>query len=144
MAKILVTALIFFSSVSFSIAAQGTKMKTTKLKITIGNTVANATLYDNPTAQDFASQLPLKLNLKDYASTEKVSDLPKKLTTKDAPTGSDPSLGDIAYYAPWGNLALYYKDFGYSNGLVIIGKIDSGIEAFKTSGSLQATIEVAD
>ena len=107
MAKILITALIFFSSLSFSMAAQGTKMKTTKLKITIGNTVATATLYDNPTAQDFASLLPLKVNLKDYASTEKVSDLPKKLTTKDAPSGSDPSTGDIAYYAPWGNLALY-------------------------------------
>jgi Cyclophilin-like family len=35
--------------------------------------------------------------------------------------GSDPSIGDIAYYAPWGNLALFYKDFGYSNGLITLG-----------------------
>lgn len=24
----------------------------------------------------------------------------------------------ITYYAPWGNLAIFYRDFGYSAGLV--------------------------
>jgi hypothetical protein len=68
------------------------------------------------------------LTLKDYAGTEKISDLPRKLSTQGAPSGSDPSVGDITLYAPWGNRAIFYKDFGYASGLIILGKIDSGVE----------------
>jgi hypothetical protein len=82
------------------------------------------------------------LTLEDYAGTEKISNLPKRLSTEGAPSGSDPSVGDIAYYAPWGNLAIFYRDFGYSRGLVILGKIDSGMDAFKVPGSVRVTIEV--
>jgi hypothetical protein len=39
---------------------------------------------------------------------------PRKLSTSGARPGSDPDVGDIAYYAPWGNLALFYRNFGYS------------------------------
>jgi hypothetical protein len=80
--------------------------------------------------------------LEDYNQTEKISDLPRKLSTKGAPAGSDPSAGDIAYYAPWGNLAIFYRDFGYSSGLVIFGKIDGEIETFNAPGSVKATIEL--
>jgi hypothetical protein len=41
-----------------------------------------------------------------------------------------------------GNLAIFYKDSGYANGLVILGKIDGDMEAFNASGSLKATIEL--
>ncbi len=44
--------------------------------------------------------------------------------TKDAPAGYKPSVGDITFYAPWGNLAIFYKGFSYSNGLIVMGKID--------------------
>ena len=57
---------------------------------------------DNPTARDFASLLPLTLTLKDYASTEKLSGLPKRLSMENAPDGFVPPAGDVAYYAPWG------------------------------------------
>ena len=112
-----------------------------KIRLTIGGTRITATLENNATARDFASLLPLKLTLKDYASTEKVSDLPRRLSTKGAPPGADPSVGDIAYYAPWGNLAIYYKDFGYSKGLIKLATIDSGVEAFRRSGAFQVVIE---
>jgi hypothetical protein len=113
-----------------------------KINIRIGNEVVTATLIDSKTTQDFISLLPLTLTLEDYANTEKISDLPRRLSTEDAPPGSDPSVGDIAYYAPWGNLAMYYNDFGYSNGLVILGKIDGDIEALKVPGSVEVTIEL--
>jgi hypothetical protein len=48
----------------------------------------------------------------------------------------------ITYYAPWGNLAIYYRDFGYSSGLVILGKIDSGMEALDMPGSVRVTVEL--
>jgi hypothetical protein len=114
-----------------------------KIRIVVGGTALNATLADNPTARDFASLLPLSIELKDYAQTEKVSDLPKRLSTADAPSGSDPEIGDIAYYAPWGNLAVFHQDLRYSKGLVKLGRIDSGIETLRRAGPLAATIELA-
>ena len=78
----------------------------------------------------------------DYAGTEKVSYLKKKLSTEDAPSGFDPSVGDITYYAPWGNLAIFYEDFGYAKGLINLGKIDSGIDLLKASNSLDVRIEL--
>ncbi|MBD1897408.1 hypothetical protein H6F60_22575 [Coleofasciculus sp. FACHB-129] len=113
-----------------------------KINIRVGNEVVTATLIDSKTTQDFISLLPLTLTLEDHANTEKVSDLPRRLSTEDAPPGSDPTVGDIAYYAPWGNLAMYYNDFGYSNGLIILGKIDGDIEALNVLGSFKVTIEL--
>ncbi|WP_333359197.1 cyclophilin-like fold protein [Microcoleus sp. N3A4] len=112
-----------------------------KIDIKVRDQVITATLIDSKTTQDFVALLPLTLTLEDYASTEKISNLPKRLSTEDAPPGSDPSVGDLAYYAPWGNLAIYYRDFGYSNGLAILGKIDGGIEVLNVPGSVDVTIE---
>jgi hypothetical protein len=113
-----------------------------KIRLIVGDRVFMATLIDSKTTQDFISLLPLTLTLKDYAGTEKISDLPKRLSTEGAPSGSDPSVGDITYYAPWGNLAIFYRDFGYASGLVILGKIDSGIEAFNVAGPVKVTFEL--
>ena len=119
------------------------KAEDMKIKIKVGEKEVTATLNDSETARDFASLLPLTLILEDYNKTEKISDLPKRLSTNGAPSGSDPDVGDIAYYAPWGNLAIFYKDFGYSDGLIILGKIDGDMEAFNAPGSVKATIEIA-
>ncbi|RKG99760.1 hypothetical protein D7X32_25630 [Corallococcus carmarthensis] len=99
-----------------------------KLRLIIEGAVLTATLDDSAAARDFVSLLPLSLTLRDYAGTEKVSDLPKRLSTVGSPPGVDPEVGDLAYYAPWGNLAIFYRDFGYSSGLVRLGRIESGIE----------------
>lgn len=116
-------------------------MKTLKIRMVINGKAVIATLAGNPTAKDFYSLLPLTLILNDHAATEKVAYLPRKLSGEGAPAGAEPAIGDIAYYAPWGNLAIYYKDFAYSDGLVKLGKVDSGIEAFKVDGALKITIE---
>jgi len=112
-----------------------------KIRLDVEGATVTATLVDSATARDFASLLPLTLTLTDYAATEKISDLPRKLSTEGAPPGTDPSVGDIAYYAPWGNLALFYRDFGYSNGLIKLGTIDSGIEVLHRPGPLKVRIE---
>lgn len=118
--------------------------KNQKIRITIGDTALTATLNDSKTSRDFISLLPLTLILEDYAGTEKVSDLPKRLSTEDAPAGSNPSVGDITYYAPWGNLAIFYKNFGYARGLVILGKIDSGTEAFNVPDSVKVKMTLME
>jgi hypothetical protein len=115
-----------------------------KIRIEIEETSLLATLDDTEVARDFASLLPLTLTLEDYASTEKIATLPRKLATGGAPAGSDPDVGDLAYYAPWGNLAIYYRDFGYSAGLVKLGRIDGDVGALRRAGSLRATITRAE
>jgi hypothetical protein len=120
-----------------------TKEKPMKIQLELGETVLSATLEDSAAAKDFASLLPLALTLKDYAATEKVADLPRKLSTHGAPAGIDPAVGDITFYAPWGNLAIFYEDFGYSAGLVKLGRIDSGIAALRPAGALPVTIRKA-
>ncbi len=113
-----------------------------KIRLKFKDKELTATMYDNPAARDFISLLPLTLKLEDYAETEKISRLPKKLSLKDAPSGSDPSVGDITYYSPWGKLAIFYRDFGYASGLIILGKIDTGVDYFeKWKGSKEVTIE---
>ncbi|BDV43258.1 hypothetical protein GURASL_21810 [Geotalea uraniireducens] len=99
-----------------------------KIKISNETAVLTATMHDNATTRDFMSLLPLTVTLYDYAGTEKISDLPRRLSTQGAPPGSDPAVGDITLYAPWGNLAIFYKDFGYASGLIILGRIDAGVD----------------
>lgn len=139
-----VTKMVALITLEPSSATVSERTDQMKITLTAENTVITATLTDSQTSRDFASLLPLTVTLEDYAGTEKISYLPKKLTTAGAPPGSDPSIGDITYYAPWGNLAIFYKDFGYANGLVILGKIDNDIQALDVPGSLTVTIELLD
>lgn len=100
-----------------------------------------AELEDSAAARDFAALLPLELTLSDYNRTEKIADLPRRLSIEGAPGGIDPEAGDIAYYAPWGNLAIFYHDFGYSRGLVRLGRIEGGAEALaKFDGPVRIAI----
>jgi len=117
-----------------------------RIKMTFGNEEVFVRMNDNPVSRDFLTQLPLTLTLKDYAGTEKISYLPKKLSTKDAPAGSDPDVGDFAYYSPWGNIAIYYRDFGYSDGLIILGSIESGgaEKLARMNGDFTVTLERTD
>ena len=111
---------------AFSLAAM--KESHMKIRLSAGNTVLTATMLDNETTRDFMSLLPLTVTFKDYAGTEKITYLPRRLSTQGAPAGTDPSVGDIAYYAPWGNIAIFYQDFGFSEGLIKLGNIASGIK----------------
>lgn len=118
------------------------RARTMKIRIDVGGTMIMATLDDTETSQDFVSLLPLTLTLTDYAETEKISDLPRRLSTQGAPSGSDPSVGDITYYAPWGNLALFYRDAPYARGLVRLGRIDGSVDALRRTGSASAKIDL--
>src|SRR5918995_6847598 len=122
-------------------AVSAQEASTMRIRLTYDGKTLEATLLDNATARDLLSLLPVTLTLEDYNGTEKIGYPPRKLSTAGAPAGVDPSVGDIAYYTPWGNLAIFYKDFGYSKGLIGLGRIDSGIDALEVPGSRKVTIE---
>jgi hypothetical protein len=115
-----------------------------KIRIDISGDPITATLDNNASSRDFVKQLPMKLTLEDYASTEKISDLPKPLSTQGSPAGFTPLAGDVAFYAPWGNLAIFHKGFTYSSGLIKLGRIDSGLEILARPGRLEVTITLVD
>ena len=99
------------------------------IRVTVDGRPVRAVLNDSPAARDFAELLPLTLDLEDFHSTERVADLPRKLDTSGAPEPAAAKVGDIAYYAPWGNLALFHKDGpAPSADLLILGHLDISAE----------------
>lgn len=84
------------------------------------------TLDDNPATRDFYASLPLKLAFRDYVGEEKISPaLSKRLDTKGL-KGYEPQVGDLFYFAPWGNLGIFYNHKpDFHSGLVPFGKVSS-------------------
>ena len=115
----------------------------TRIHLVVGDRRIRATLDGTTAAQDFASLLPLELELSDYAKTEKVATLPRTLDTRDAPGAYAARTGDLTYYAPWGNLAIFYRDFRSATGLVRLGAIDGDLEPLLTTDRVLVRIEAA-
>jgi hypothetical protein len=113
-----------------------------RIRIVANGQCFTAVLEDSETARDLVSLLPIEVTLDDYNQTEKVADLPRRLSTAGAPDGTAPVVGDIAYYAPWGNLAIYYRDFAYSRGLVRLGRLQGDTSALGDMGPGKARIEI--
>ena len=116
----------------------------TKIHVIVGNETLSATLDDTQVARNFAALLPLELSLSDYHATEKVADLPRKLDISGAPDSYTPKAGDITHYAPWGNLAIFYKPFQTSRGLVRLGEFDGPMDALMQDGAFPVRIELAE
>lgn len=107
-------------------------LENARIKLTVnGNEEVFVKLEDNQASRDFLEMLPLTLTFEDFNSTEKIATLPNELSTEGQPSGYTPGIGDFAYYAPWGNISVFYKDFRYSNSLYKLGTIESGIEIFE-------------
>jgi hypothetical protein len=118
--------------------------RTTPVRVTIGDTVISGRLFDNATANDLVSQLPLTLAFRDLNGVEKTAPLPRKLSVDGMPSGDDPEIGDIGYWAPDGNLVLYYGDVGYWTGIMRIGEFDGDMRAIaEQSGDFTATVDRA-
>jgi hypothetical protein len=71
------------------------------IELVLDNIKLRGTLDDTAAGRDFASLLPLTLTLTltDFHATEKISDLPPRLSTEGAPAGTAASAGDITYSA---------------------------------------------
>ena len=118
-------------------------LENARIKLTVnGNEEVFVNLEDNQASQDFLEMLPLTLTFEDFNSTEKIATLPNELSTEGQPSGYTPEIGDFAYYAPWGNISVFYKDFRYSNSLYKLGTIESGTKIFENmNNNFEVTIE---
>ena len=117
-----------------------------KIRLKLHDKVLTATLTDNKTARDFASLLPLTLTLNDLFGREKFGHLPRAISEKEKRTDTY-EIGDIAYWSPGPDVAIYYHRDGEKipdPGIIIIGKIDTGADAFNVPGSVKVTMELAN
>lgn len=117
--------------------------KSMKLRIVFHDQDLTATLYDNASARDFASMLPLDLTISDFSSNEKIAYLPRKLTEEARGPFPNAAPGDLCYYIPWGNLAFFHDRYSSSRDLIRLGRLDRGIEPLLTRGEFPLHIDLA-
>lgn len=109
-----------------------------QLRVSSGDKIVIYELHDNVAARQLYNQLPLIIEVKDYGNSEKIFYPPEKLNTANLPLASARS-GTLAYYAPWGNVVMFYEDFHSANGLYELGYAVSGNRHIK---DLTGTIEL--
>lgn len=113
----------------------------TVITLTIDGQTITANLHDNPAATELLQQLPLTLTFDDFNAVEKIAKLPTPLSMQGMPEGDDPEIGDIGFWAPGGDLVLYYGEVGYWNGIARLGTFDD-VEAVATrTGPFTVTID---
>ena len=102
-------------------------------------------LDDNPAARALLAQLPLTLTFRHFNGVEMIAPLPKPLPMDGMPAGADPELQDLGYFAPSGDLVIYYGDVGYWDGIAILGRFDTDLAVLAThQGTFTATVEGAN
>lgn len=95
-------------------------------------------LNESVASADLLDQLPLVTKLEDFGGKEKIFYPAKKLRTQGTPL-ANAKAGTLAYYAPWGDVVLFYEDFGAVSGLYELGKALGGAESI---GSLRGSVRV--
>jgi hypothetical protein len=116
-----------------------------KIRIKVADKEIIAAVADNATARNFVSVLPLNVSMNDLFGREKYGDLPKALSG-NGPRTNRYEVGDVAYWSPDQQFAVYYRQDGESipsPGIIPIAKIGAGTEAFNVPGSVKVTIELA-
>ncbi|KAB0267873.1 cyclophilin-like fold protein [Microvirga brassicacearum] len=112
-----------------------------RIRLTFNGKSMTATLYDNPSARDLVSLLPLDLTIDNYGKNEKIAYLPRKLTEEGSGPFGNEAAGDLCYFAPWGNLALFYAGYRWSEGLIRLGRFQGSFEPLLVRGKFPLRIE---
>lgn len=113
-------------------------MESTQIAVTCGDVQVVYALNDSPAAQSLLSQLPLTVAVEDFSTNEKVFYPPQELDTSDTPL-AEGGAGTLAYYAPWGDVVLFYDSFSANSSLFELGEAVSGAENI---GQMSGTITV--
>ena len=114
----------------------------TQLSVTWGENQVIYALNDSSAASSLLEQLPLTIEVEDYSTNEKIFYPPQELDTSDTPTAAG-GAGTLAYYAPWGDVVMFYGDYNENSSLFELGQIVSGEELVaQMSGTI--TITAAD
>ena len=117
-----------------------------RIEISISGQLFTATLGGGAASHDLVSQLPLTVEMVDHGGVEKTGPLPSPLSLDGQPAGADPGVGDLGYYAPGGDVVLYYGDQSYFTGIVVLGRMegDAAERIAAMEGPVTATLTPLD
>lgn len=115
------------------------------IEITVGSDVFVARFYDNESADAIAAQMPFSLDMGDYASQEKVTQLSFDLPDATTQTPDTVKSGEL-YLWSGNRLVLFYTTFSNSYSYVPIGYIEDAIGLAEAlgSGNVQVAFAVND
>ncbi|MBQ6219361.1 MAG: hypothetical protein IJJ47_06500 [Methanosphaera sp.] len=141
--RILLLLLILFFSFSL-VCATSLEDNDTHIKFTYKDKVAYATIVPNPTSDDFIDSLPLNLTFNEIWGTEKYASMPNLLV--ESKHHNVLKEGYVVYYPLTNSLAVcYHRDDGSMMGSkILIAKIDSGLDLFRSNNLRDVMIEVVE
>lgn len=116
--------------------------ETRQIRVTCDGAEAVYELNDSAAADALYAQLPLTLPVEDFSTNEKVFYPPDALDATDTPLASG-GAGTLAYYAPWGDVVLFYDEYSGNPSLYELGRIVSGGELV-SSFSGEITVEAVE
>ena len=116
----------------------------TAITIEAGGKSFAGTLYDNPSAQEFAAMLPLTLDMHDVNANEKAYFFSDSLPTDSTRPGQIHS-GDLMLYGS-DCLVLFYDSFSSSYSYTPLGSLEdaSGLAAALGTGDLQVVFRISN
>jgi hypothetical protein len=120
------------------------KASNLKARLTVNGKTITATLIDNETTRDFISLLPLTLAMNDLFGREKFANLPRPISSNGKRTHTY-AIGHVAYWPPGPDVAIFYRHDDEripDPGIIVIGKIRSGLEALNVRGSVTVKVEL--
>ena len=82
--------------------------------------------------------------MNDLIRREKFAHLPRAISEEGKRTHNY-EIGQVAYWSPGPDVAVFYRNDGEkipNPGIIIIGKIDSGVEALNLVGSIKVAVEL--
>ena len=112
----------------------------TPITVTVGDTVFDAVLYDDPAAEALRERLPLTVDMSELNGNEKYVYLDEPLPT-DAVQPGEIRAGDLMLYGE-DCLVLFYESFSSGYRYTPLGRLDdvSGLRQAVGSGSVRVTI----
>jgi hypothetical protein len=126
-------------------AAAQTQIATAmKLRLKVKDKEITVTLIDSETTRDFVSLLPLTLTMDDLFGREKFGHLPRAISQGGKRTHTY-EAGDVIYWSPGPDVAIFYRHDGQSippPGIIVLGKIESGMDVLNVPGSVMVTIDL--
>ena len=143
MKKVLLSFFIIaaFAASSCAFAENAVNGENMKISVSDGKNKIVYELNGSEQSKSLYSQLPLKAQIENYSTNEKIFYPKEKLPLKNGIEGSGDS-GTLAYFSPWGNVVLFYGKFSEYPGLFILGNAASGAENIKNlSGMVSVEAE---
>ncbi|MDV3427070.1 MAG: hypothetical protein LIR50_07785 [Bacillota bacterium] len=112
------------------------------MKISV-NAKGNTIIYElngSQAAKDLYEQLPLSVEIENFSNNEKIFYPLSSLNVSNTPSAAGGDAGTIAYYAPWGDVVMFYGSFSPASGLYELGHTVSGGEYIRSmSGTIKLT-----